>query len=265
LSPNKFNAKKRLVDGVLAWGIPILLLALWEGTADAGIINVQFFPAPSAIFSEGVSLVRNGQLQSNLGISLERVAIGLALGVSTGAIAGLAMGMSRLLRTALDPLLSALYTVPKLALLPVLLLIFGLGELPIDLSIGVTVFFFMWISTMEGILSVDESYLEVARTFAATRWQLFRHVYFPATLPTMMVALQLSAGVSVLVMVGVEFLMGGKGIGNMIWTSWTLFLAKEMYVGIIVVAILGLVMIRLVRLLTRFVVPWEDTRVVRGI
>jgi NitT/TauT family transport system permease protein/sulfonate transport system permease protein len=245
--------------------VPILLIAAWEAAADAGLIRTQFFPAPSSIVSEGVKLVQSGELQSNLLISLERVAIGLVLGVGSGAIVGLVMGMSRVVRAALDPLLSAMYTVPKLALLPVFLLIFGLGETPIDLAIAVSVFFFMWISTMEAILAVDEGYQEVALSFGANRWQMFRHVLLPAALPGMMVALQLSAGVSVLVMVGVEFVMGGNGIGNMIWLSWSLFLATQMYVGIVVVAVLGLVMVRLVRLLTRFVVPWANAGATRGI
>lgn len=265
LQPRKYQKRRRLVDRSLAWGVPIALIALWEIAADTGLIRVQFFPAPSSIVKEAVTLVQSGDLQSNLVISLERVAIGLALGVGSGALVGMLMGMNHLARAALDPLLSALYTVPKLALLPVFLLIFGLGEAPIDLAIAVSVFFFMWISTMEAIIAVDEGYQEVARSFGASRWQMFRHVLLPAALPNMMVALQLSAGVSVLVMVGVEFVMGGNGIGNMIWQSWSLFLATEMYVGIVVVAILGLVMIRLVRLLTRFVVPWASTGSARGI
>jgi ABC-type nitrate/sulfonate/bicarbonate transport system permease component len=265
LQPARYQRRRRLIDTALAWGVPIVLIGLWELGADRGLFRVQFFPAPSAIVAEGVSLVKSGELQSNLAISLERVAIGLALGVAAGAIVGLVMGMSHLVRAALDPLLSALYTVPKLALLPVFLLIFGLGEVPIDLSIAVSVFFFMWISTMEAILAVGEGYREVASSFGATRWQMFRHVLLPATLPGMMVALQLSAGVSVLVMVGVEFVMGSDGIGNMIWLSWSLFLATKMYVGIVVVAVLGLVMIRLVRLLTRFVVPWASANSARGI
>ncbi|HEV7679285.1 MAG TPA: ABC transporter permease [Candidatus Dormibacteraeota bacterium] len=265
LQPGRYQRRRRLIDTALAWGVPIILIGLWELGADRGVFRVQFFPAPSSIVAEAVSLVRSGELQSNLAISLERVAIGLALGVASGAIVGLVMGMSHLVRAALDPLLSALYTVPKLALLPVFLLIFGLGEVPIDLSIAVSVFFFMWISTMEAILAVGESYREVASSFGASRWQMFRHVLLPAALPGMMVALQLSAGVSVLVMVGVEFVMGSDGIGNMIWLSWSLFLATKMYVGIVVVAVVGLVMIRLVRLLTRFVVPWASTNSARGI
>jgi len=265
LQPRRYQRRRRLIDTALAWGVPIVLIGLWELFADRGVFRVQFFPAPSAIVAEAVSLVKSGELQSNLAISLERVAIGLALGVASGAVVGLLMGMSHLARAALDPLLSALYTVPKLALLPVFLLIFGLGEVPIDLSIAVSVFFFMWISTMEAILAVGEGYREVASSFGATRWQMFRHVLLPAALPGMMVALQLSAGVAVLVMVGVEFVMGSDGIGNMIWLSWSLFLATKMYVGIVVVAVLGLVMIRLVRLLTRFVVPWASANSARGI
>src|SRR5207245_2099409 len=151
---------------------------------------------------------------------------------------GLIMGMARTIRAAFEPLLTALFTVPKLALLPLLLLILGIGEAPKRFFIGITVFFFMWIATMTAIMSVSESYREPARAFGATRRKMLRHVLIPASLPQVFVGLRLCAGISVALMAYVEFLQGFDGIGHLIWYSWSLFLAARMYVGIVTVGLM---------------------------
>src|SRR5258708_24008055 len=92
LQPHRYQRRRRLIDTSLAWGVPIILIALWEAGADGGLFRVQFFPAPSAIVAEAVSLVKSGELQSNLAISLERVAIGLTLGVPSAPVAGWLLG-----------------------------------------------------------------------------------------------------------------------------------------------------------------------------
>lgn len=102
---------------------------------------------------------------------------------------------------------------PKLALLPLLLLIFGLGELPNVLLVGMTVFFLVWITCMEAVMTIPESYREAARSFGAGRWQMFAHVIWPAMLPQLFVAMRLSIGTAVLVIVGVEFVQADVGIG----------------------------------------------------
>ncbi len=260
--PKGHQAKRRWLERGLAIGIPVILLALWQWTSHAKLINPQFFPPPTAIWNSAVAMVRSGTLQSNLWVSTRRVLEGFALGVGTGILVGLLMGMSRTVRAGLDGLLSALYTVPKLALLPLLLLIFGIGETPQVLVIALTVFFFMWISTMAAIIEVPEGYREAVRSFGGNQFQLFRHALWPAALPQIFVGLRISAGVSVLVMVGTEYVEGNSGIGHLIWFSWSLFLASQMYVGIVVVALMGLVFTMIVRALGRRVSPWaaRDSR-----
>ena len=256
--PRRHALRRRVIERSVALVVPIVGFGLWEWAARAGYINTQFFPAPSRIWRTGVDMLQDGDLQHDLYVSSRRVIFGYLLGVSTGTLVGVLMGMSRLLRAALEPTLSALYTVPKLALLPLLLLIFGIGERPLVIMIAITVFFFMWISSMSAIMSVAEGHREAVRSFGANHRQMFAHVLFPAAIPQLFVGLRLSAGVSVLVMVGTEFVQSSDGIGHLIWFSWSLFLADRMYVGIILVAILGLLFTELIKLIGRRVAPWAE-------
>jgi sulfonate transport system permease protein len=166
------------------------------------------------------------------------------------------MGVSRLIRAALDSLLTALYTVPKLALIPVFVTLFGFGDLPRIALIAVTVFFFVWISTMSAIMGVEEGYREAALSFGASKWQIFRHVLFPGALPQIFVGLRIAAGVAVLMLIGVELVLASDGLGALIEKGRTLFLPELTYVGIALSALLGLTFTYLVRILGRVLVPW---------
>jgi ABC-type nitrate/sulfonate/bicarbonate transport system permease component len=255
--PARHRRRRRRVELILAWASPVIFVGIWQLVSSQGWIDPKFFPAPSKVWDTGVSIARSGVLWHNLSISLKRVLLGFALGVASGTIVGMAMGLSRTLRAALDPILTAFYMVPKLALLPLLLLIFGIGELPLILEIGITVFFFMWLSCMAAFSGVPANYREAGQAFGANRWQQFRHILVPAVLPGFFVALRLSIGVAVLVMVGVEFVQASSGIGWLIWQSWNLFLAAQMYVGIVVVAVMGVILTMAIRLLGYLAIPWS--------
>jgi ABC-type nitrate/sulfonate/bicarbonate transport system permease component len=258
IDPRRFRRRRRVEDALLAAGGPVALLALWQVAATRGWINAHYFPAPSTIWSTALDLIEAGLLWKELWATLTRIGLGLLYGVITGVGAGLIMGMFRRLRVALEPLLSAFYTVPKLAMLPLFLLIFGPGETPIVITSATTVFFFMWISTMAAVLGVEAGHRDAAMVFGAGRWAMFRHVLFPAALPQIFVALRVSTGVAVLVVVGTEFVQSSAGIGHLIWYSWSLFQADRMYVGIVVVALLGLVLSSIVKALARLTIRWTS-------
>jgi ABC-type nitrate/sulfonate/bicarbonate transport system permease component len=256
--------RNRTIELVLGIGAPIVMLLAWQICSDTKLVNPQFFPPPTRVWRAGIALSNDGSLWTNLWISLQRVLVGSAMGVGAGIVAGVALGTSRWCRVALEPLLSALYTVPKLAIFPLLLLIFGLNDTALDISIAITVFFFMWISTMTAFLAVSPGYREVADTFNAGRWQMFRHVLLPAALPQMFIGLRLSLGVAVLMMVGVEFSQSNSGIGHLIWYSWSLFRPSDMYVGIIATAVMGLVLSSVVKWVSLAILPWARTEILGG-
>lgn len=251
--------RARVKERALSILTPIAFLLLWEFAAYGGWLDTRFFPAPSQIAVAAVSMLASGSLQKDLAISITRVLLGFALGVASGLVAGLILGLSQLTRAALDPFFSALYTVPKLAILPLLLLIFGLGETPKILVIATTVFFIVWISCMEAVITIPYSYREVALSFGANRWEMFKHVIWPALLPPLFVSMRISIGMAVLVLVGVEFVQADVGIGYRIWHSWSLFQPKEMYVGICAIAILGVVFAALIKIIGDLLIPWART------
>jgi ABC-type nitrate/sulfonate/bicarbonate transport system permease component len=255
--------RQRRVERSLAVGVPLLLVLAWWGGTTTEAIDTRFFPSPSTVWDTAWELISDGELQEQVWVTTRRVVPGFLLGVVTGVAVGVALGVSRLARAALEPTLSALYTVPKLAFLPALLLIFKFGDTPKILVVAITVFFFMWISTMTAIATVSHGYREALQSFGATGWQMFRHVLLPASLPQIFVAMRLSAGVSVLTIVGVEFVQGGTGIGDLIWKSWQMFLPGRTYVGIITVALFGLVFSMIVQFIGRRCTPWApDERVI---
>lgn len=197
-----------------------------------------------------------GELWPDVWATLRRVLAGYALGTVTGYLLGLLMGALRLVRAALEPLLDALYVVPKLALLPVFLNMFGLGEGPQIALVAATVFFFVWISTMAAVLAVPAGHRDAGRVFGASPWQMFRHVLLPASLPAVLVGARIAAGVAALVIVASEQIAAADGLGHLIFDSRTLFQNGAMFVGIVCVAVLGVLFSELVRLSGRFLTPW---------
>ncbi len=258
LDPALYRRRRRRLETTLATTVPIVLLGMWQVAATNEWIDPRFFPAPSSIWTSARGLLESGDLWEDMTVSYRRVFLGFSLGCSTGVLVGVLLGMFRLLRAALEPLVYALWTVPKLALLPLLLLIFGIGEMPIIILIAINCFFLLMIPTLAAIVGVDDAYLEAAESFEATRLELLRHVLLPAAIPQIFVALRLAAGASILVLVAAEFVQGNTGLGHLIWNSWSLFLADRMYVGIVVVAVSGALFTMFIGLVGRKIAPWAN-------
>jgi sulfonate transport system permease protein len=241
----------------LAIGVPLLHIVLWQVASSRNWIDSHLYPSPSEIVKDARRLVKDGTLQHDLWVSTRRILYGYLIGTASGIIVGFITGAQRLVRAALEPLLSSLYTVPKLALLPIFLTVFGFGEKAIVMLIATTVFFFVWISTMAAVIGVAEGYREAAQSFGVSSWQMFRHVLWPASLPAIFVGMRIAAGVSVLMLIGVEFVIADDGLGYLIEQGRTLLLVQQTYVGIVCAALLGLVFTWVVRLLARVLTPWS--------
>jgi NitT/TauT family transport system permease protein/sulfonate transport system permease protein len=258
LNPGRYRKRRRVLGRVLSWLLPITLLVAWELTSRAEILNPRFFPPPTEIWDAGVATWRSGLLWDSAVASFKRVIWGFTLGSLGGILLGIPLGLSRLARAATTPMIYALWTVPKLALLPLLLVIFGLGDKPLIVLIIINCFFLVLIPTQAAIMSVPNSYREAAVSFRANRWDMLRHVILPAALPQIFVALKLAAGAAILVMVGAEFVQARVGLGQMIWHSWSLFLPERMYVGIIVVAVSGALFAIFIGWIGKRLSPWDQ-------
>ncbi|MFO7192817.1 MULTISPECIES: ABC transporter permease [Thermocrispum] len=254
--PDKYERRLKRQNTILAVATPIVLILLWELAARGGIIDVRFFPPPSSIAVTGWELVENGMLPTALLVTIRTLLIGLVVGNVVGTVVGMAMGLVRPLRAAFDPLLSGLYTVPKLAVLPLFMLLLGLGEPPRIVVVAIGSFFIAWITMLEATMGVAHGYLETAESLELTRGQRLRRVLVPAVLPEYFVGLRIAVGNAVLLIVGVEFVMSSEGIGSLIWRSWQIFATERMYAGIVCVGLLGYVLTKLVTIAARVAVPW---------
>lgn len=252
--------RSRRMEPALAVLTPIVLLAVWEGAARAGIIDVRFFPAPSDIFAQMVTLAQNGDLWSNLGASMRRLFIGFWVGLVPAIVLGVVMGLYRPVRAALQPLVSGTYPIPKSALLPLILLIFGLGETSKVVMVAIGVFYPVVINTVAGVANVVPIYYDVAKNFRASRWQVFRTVAIPGAMPSIMTGIELGAGLG-LILIAIAEMVGAKsGLGYMIWNAWQLYSVETMYVGLLVIALIGYVLALVLGAISARLTPWRTNR-----
>lgn len=236
---------------------PVVLLLIWEVGCWIGFIPARFFPPPSSIIGTLIEQAQTAQFWGDISISLQRVVIGLLMGTIPGMILGLAMGIFPPVRAAFQPLVAALYPLPKIAILPLILLIFGLGEMSKYVVVAVGVFFLMTINTMAGVLSIPNIYFDVAKNLRASRWHIYTTVALPGARPGILTGLRLCVGTAFILLVAAEFVGADSGIGYRIWWAWSVFWVDQMYVGLAVISILGFLASQIVDLLERKFVPWQ--------
>ncbi len=239
---------------------PIAFLTLWQIASWLGVTDPRFIPSPLSIAAAAYGLTVNGELLRDVEVTLVRLAVGFVLGAVPGIIIGLVMGLSRWARAALDPIVAACFPIPKIALLPLVMLYFGIGEFSKMVLVALGVIFLILINTMAGVVNLDPSYFDVAKNYGAPRGKLLTRVVIPGALPLIFIGLRLGIGVSLIVIVGAEFVAAQSGIGYLIWTSWQVMRVEDMFVGIIVVTILGVISTALLREVERRAMPWRQER-----
>lgn len=261
------GARRRLVEGVAAERLvgilsPILLLLLWEAFGRVGVLDGRFFPAPSAIAGSFPPLLRSGELLDHTMTSLGRIAIGFLIGAVPGLLLGIVMGLSRFVRAALNPMVGALYPIPKTAILPLLLLIFGTGEASKYATVAIGVFFLVLLNTIAGVLSIEPVYLDVGRNFGASGLQVFRTIALPGALPLIFTGIRLGWGTALILIVVAEIFAARSGLGYFINNMYQTFQVEKMYAGLIVMSVIGYVSFLVLDELQRWLIPWRGSRAV---
>lgn len=251
---------RRIAEVVLTVASPILLLLLWEAISKSGRVDQRFWPAPSSLWGTANQMFLKENLLGEIWISLERILVGFALGAIPGVIIGLLMGISWPVRAFLMPIATAIYAIPKIALLPLVLIALGTGESARWVIVALSIFFVVALSTMGGVLALDPIFTDVARNFGGNRWTLFRTVALPGATPAIFTGLRLALGFALIVVVGTEFVRPNGGIGSLIWESYSILSIKKMYVGLIVTAVLGWLLVLVLDLIERWMVPWRKAQ-----
>jgi NitT/TauT family transport system permease protein len=252
----KYSLSLRL-GAALFW---LLVLAGWELAARAGLISALFFPPPTVIIVTLAQMLISGALLLDLGYTLFRLSVGLLLGGSLGLALGLLMGWSRTIRTLAEPAVAAAHPLPKVALLPLALIIFGIGEQSKIALIALAAFFPLLINSMAGVQQIDSLTWDVAHHYGARGGVLFRRVIWPASLPLVLVGLQLALNAALLVTVAVELVTAQQGLGATIWLAWQTLRIEELYATLVVIGLLGLGSNVALDMLARRLIPWQATR-----
>ncbi|HEY7245356.1 MAG TPA: ABC transporter permease [Xanthobacteraceae bacterium] len=216
-----------------------------------------FMAPPSAILEAAVTLVRNGALEKAMAQTLWPFAAGMALTVVVGILLGILMAQWRTLEYVLDPFINALYAIPRIALVPLIILWAGLefaGKVTILVSIAI---FPITVNTFSGIRDVRGSMLEIGRAYGATEWQIFWKIVLPAALPFIMAGVRLAVGLAIIGIIVAEFFTAISGLGGMIVEYANVFATAKLFVPIIVIALIGVVLTELVMRLERRMSRWR--------
>ena len=252
---------RRAMERVIALLTPLAMLLAWELLVRGGLLDRRFFPAPSSIVDTFYAMVFQSEWSNSLPyhvlISLSRALIGFLIGALPAVALGAIMGLVPLVRAAIQPLVGAIFPIPKVAILPLLMLVFGIGEESKWAIIALGVFFQVLIATAAGVASIDRIYLDVGANFRAGRYARYATIALPGALPMIFAGLRLGWGAALLLLVTAEMVSSQSGIGFLIWRAWQLLNVEDMYVGLVVIAAIGLLSFWALDALERYLLPWK--------
>ncbi|MCX5497811.1 aliphatic sulfonate ABC transporter permease SsuC [Kaistia dalseonensis] len=247
---------KRL--GPLAgWILPAAILVIWEFLSRIGFIPENVLPAPSAVAAAFWRVLVSGELAQNISVSFWRASMGFLIGGSIGFLFGLANGLSRFSETLTDTTLQMVRNVPHLALIPLVILWFGIDESAKLFLVALGVFFPIYINTLHGIRTVDPQLVEMGRTYGMNNWDLFRRVILPGALPSIFVGLRFGLGIMWLTLIVAETISASSGIGYMAMQAREFMMTDVVVLSIIIYALLGKLADAVARLLERYTLAWN--------
>jgi NitT/TauT family transport system permease protein len=229
----------------------------WEALCRLGALPRLFFPPPSAVAVTLQRLLASGELIQHLAATLSRVLLGFVLGGVPAYFIGVWMGWSPTARRLLDPFVAALHPVPKISMLPIIMIVLGVGATSRIFVVALSTFFPLLINTMAGVRQIHPIYFEVARNYGAGRSQLLRKVVAPGSLPFVLAGARLALNIGLSLTIAVELITAQKGIGSMIWLAWQTLRIEDLYAGVVMAAAIGIAVRVLIQLLTARFVPWQ--------
>jgi NitT/TauT family transport system permease protein len=233
----------------------VVVLLVWEFFGPA--LNPAILKPPSAILAAFPVLIDNGELQLALGQSLRVYAGGMTIALVAGLALGIASGRGRVFYDVIDPWVSALYSIPSVALLPVIAVGLGYtGDAPRIAAVALFAIFPILINTQQGVRNVDPGLLEVARAFSSSERRLWKDVVVPSALPFILAGVRLAIGRGLIGMIVAEFLVGLAGLGYLIIVYQNTFRIDRMFVPVIVVAVIGISLMGFVQFIEGRVAPW---------
>ena len=236
---------------------PVVVLIVWEVLSTLGVLSDTYAPAPTRIARSAVDLWQQGVLGPDLAVSLRRAGIGLAIGLTVGIVSGILGGLLRSGEYLFNGVVQVLNTIPLLAVLPLMIVWFGIGEVTKVLLISFGAGVPMYLNLFAAIRGVDQRLIEMTRTTGAGRWRLVTRVLVPGALPGFLVGLRFSLAYSVLGLVAAETVNADQGLGFLITQGQTYLQTDQVFVGLAIYCLLGLFADQFVRFLERVLLRWR--------
>jgi sulfonate transport system permease protein len=239
------------------WIVPALIVALWQFACTLGYVSTAILPSPAEVLAAAWRLTLSGELPRNIGVSFVRAASGLLLGGGVGLLFGLANGLSKTSEILTDSTLQMVRNIPHLALIPLVILWFGIDEGAKLFLVSIGVFFPIYINTLHGVRTIDRQLLEMARSYGIDRRDLFRLVILPGSLPSIFVGLRYSLGVMWLTLVVAETIAADSGLGYMAMQAREFMQGDVIVLSIMIYALLGKFADATARFLERLCLSWH--------
>ncbi|PTQ98960.1 sulfonate transport system permease protein [Paraburkholderia sp. GV068] len=255
--PSRVGVSQATLYIWLSWIIPAVVVLLWETAARVGFIAPQVLPAPSSVLETAVNLARNGDLFVHLGVSLLRAAGGFVIGGTLGLALGVIVGFSPLAQALLDRSVQMVRAVPFLAMLPLVIVWFGVGEVAKIFLVALAVLFPIYINTMLGIRQIDPKLMELGRVVGLERAAIVRRIILPGAMPSILTGVRYALAHAWLALVIAETLATTKGIGFLAMDAREFLNTNVIILTMIIYAIIGVVADALVRLLEGRFLSWH--------
>jgi sulfonate transport system permease protein len=244
-------------SGLVGWLLPAALIAIWETASRLGEIPANVLPAPSDVVAAAIRLARSGELWANIWVSTLRALSGFIVGGGIGLALGLANGLSSLSEKLTDTTLQMVRNIPHLAMIPLVILWFGIDEQAKLFLVALGVFFPIYINTLHGIRGVDPQLVEMGRVYGMSPSRLFFRVILPGALPSIFVGLRYALGIMWLTLIVAETISASSGIGYMAMQAREFLLVDVVVLSIVIYALLGKLADTIARLLERLSLQWH--------
>lgn len=249
--------RHNLMAGFAPWAVPVLLLIGWQLAAQFGILSSRILPEPLAVIRAAWTLAVSGELWAHVQISALRALCAFAIGGGLGLLLGLLTGTFKHAEILLDTTLQMVRNIPALALIPLVILWFGIDEAAKLFLVSVGVFFPVYLNTFHGIRSVDRGLIEMAKSYGLSGWPLYRDVILPGALPSILVGVRFSLGLVWVLLIVSETISAQSGIGYMTMNAREFLQTDIVLVGILLYALLGKLADVLARMVERFALRWH--------